>query len=120
MSRMAARLAIPVALIAAFGLTACGSDGSTEPTAAASATGQAAPSTTGALSPEEEAAVTFAQDLTAKQLPEAEAVAAIEAAGFSWRVVEVDGEAKPATMDYRPDRMNLTVTGGVVTLVTMG
>jgi len=31
-----------------------------------------------------------------------------------------DGESLPATMDYRTDRVNLTVEAGVVTAVTVG
>lgn len=53
-------------------------------------------------------------------IPEAEAIAAIEQAGWQARVVERDGEAFPVTMDYREDRINLVVTGGLVTSATVG
>jgi hypothetical protein len=53
-------------------------------------------------------------------VPEDEAVAAIEEAGWQARVVERDGEPFPATMDYREDRINLVVAGGLVTEATVG
>lgn len=51
---------------------------------------------------------------------EADATAAVEAAGFTARVVERDGESFPITMDYRVDRVNLTVQDGLVTVATIG
>lgn len=51
---------------------------------------------------------------------EADATAAIEAAGFTARVVARDGEFFSITMDYRLDRVNLTVEDGVVTVATIG
>ncbi len=53
-------------------------------------------------------------------LGEDDAVAAIEAAGLVARVIERDGESLPATMDYREDRVNLSVTDGTVTAATVG
>lgn len=118
------RMLTPVAVaailgVAALGLSACGGSSDAAETSASVASAVAQPDYA-SLSPEEEAAVTFAKDLTAQQLPQAEAVAAIEAAGFTWRVVEIDGTPQSATMDYRPDRMNLVVNDGTVTMVTMG
>ncbi len=46
--------------------------------------------------------------------------AAAEAEGYAFRVVSVDGESKPVTMDYRPDRLNATVVDGRVTEVKAG
>jgi len=46
--------------------------------------------------------------------------AACEAAEVSHRVIERDGESLPATMDYRPDRLNFSVRDGVVVDVTKG
>jgi hypothetical protein len=43
------------------------------------------------------------------------AITAIEATGLVARVVERDGEALMVTMDYREDRVSLTVIDGVVT-----
>ncbi len=40
--------------------------------------------------------------------------------GYAFRVVSVDGESRPVTMDYRPDRLNATVVDGRVTEVTVG
>ena len=51
---------------------------------------------------------------------EAEATAAIEAAGGSVRVVSRDGEDFPVTMDYRFDRVNLSIVEGIVTEASIG
>jgi len=51
---------------------------------------------------------------------EADATALIEAEGFTARVVERDGEALAATMDYRVDRFNLVVVDDVVTALSVG
>ena len=40
--------------------------------------------------------------------------------GRSSRVVRIDGEWKPVTMDYQPDRLNFSINGGLVTKVTTG
>lgn len=53
--------------------------------------------------------------LTTKQ-----AKAQIAAEGYQARVVSVDGDVRPVTMDYRPDRINLTIVDGVVTQATQG
>jgi heat shock protein HslJ len=50
----------------------------------------------------------------------AKARARAEAEGYTFRVVSVDGEGKPVTQDYRPDRLNATVVDGRVTEVTVG
>jgi hypothetical protein len=38
-------------------------------------------------------------------------------AGFELRVVEVDGEPLAVTADYRPNRINVTVTDDLVVAV---
>lgn len=38
----------------------------------------------------------------------------------SSRVVRIDGQWLPVTMDYRPDRLNFSIDGGVVTEVSAG
>jgi len=38
----------------------------------------------------------------------------------SSRVVRIDGEWMPVTMDYRPDRLNFSISGGIVTDVSTG
>lgn len=50
-------------------------------------------------------------------LSEADAVAAAQGAGITLRVARVDGVDQPMTMDYRLDRFNVVVEGGVVTAV---
>lgn len=45
---------------------------------------------------------------------EAIATAAAQAADRPVRVVQRDGESFPVTMDYRPDRVNLQIAGGIV------
>lgn len=53
-------------------------------------------------------------------LPEGEATGLLEEAGFAVRVAERDGEPFMLTRDYRGDRVNLVVSGGVVTSVWVG
>jgi hypothetical protein len=51
---------------------------------------------------------------------EEEAVATVEAAGFVARVIARDGEDLAVTDDYRVDRINLRIEGGVVTGAGVG
>lgn len=53
-------------------------------------------------------------------LTETEATVALEEAGFMVRVAERDGEMFMLTRDYRADRVNLVIAGGVVTSATIG
>lgn len=69
------------------------------------------------ISPEQ---VTFAADLVAQGVDEATAAAQIEAAGYTYRVVMIDGESFPMTMDYRLDRINLSLENGIVVDATWG
>lgn len=46
--------------------------------------------------------------------------AACDAAEVQHREIEVDGEPRMATQDYRPDRLNFKVKAGLVTEVTKG
>ena len=46
--------------------------------------------------------------------------AACDAREIPHRVVELDGEPRPATMDYRPERLNFKVKDGLITAVTNG
>ena len=50
-------------------------------------------------------------------LTEDEATAAAEACGWILRVVRRDGEDLPATLDFRPNRVNVEVTDGEVTAI---
>jgi hypothetical protein len=64
--------------------------------------------------------MTFAEELIAAQLSEDAATALIEEAGYTWRIGSVDGDNRPLTMDYRTDRLTLTIDDGVVTDATWG
>ena len=50
-------------------------------------------------------------------LTEDEATDAAEACGWILRVVRRDGEDLPATLDLRPNRVNVEVTDGEVTAI---
>jgi len=52
-------------------------------------------------------------------LTQSEAVAKAQADGAAFRVVEIDGEPQPTTLDYREGRINATVTDGMVTAFTI-
>jgi hypothetical protein len=64
--------------------------------------------------------MTFSEELIAAQLSEDAATALIEDAGYTWRIGSVDGDNRPLTMDYRTDRLTLTIDDGVVTDATWG
>lgn len=53
-------------------------------------------------------------------LPKDEAIAAIDNAGFSWRISSEDGEDFALTMDYLEERVNLTILDGIVVEVAIG
>lgn len=53
-------------------------------------------------------------------LPVKQATSQIAQAGYEARVISVDGDMRPVTMDFRPDRINLTVVDGVVTMASVG
>jgi len=63
---------------------------------------------------------TFRTDLIAAALPQDEATALIEQNGYTWRLGTIDGEPQAVTMDYRLDRLTLTVDSGIVTDATWG
>lgn len=65
-----------------------------------------------------ESVAAFAASLVG--LPAKQAKARISDEGYEVRVVSVDGDSRPVTMDYRPDRINLTIVDGVVTRATQG
>lgn len=121
---------LPVVLLAvaiSFGASACGDDGndsasnSTSPDTAPGTTAPTesteSPATTetpGSTAPAEEPTVESAADVVVG-LSETDAAAAAEGHGWILRVTREDGEDLPATMDLRPNRVNVEVTGGVVT-----
>lgn len=41
-------------------------------------------------------------------------------ANLAWQIIEVDGQPKPATRDYRPERLNFAIKDGKVIRVTRG
>jgi hypothetical protein len=53
-------------------------------------------------------------------LTQDEAGAKAEAEGHPWRVVQVDGEDLPVTMDFVENRLNFSIEDGVVIEVTTG
>ena len=50
-------------------------------------------------------------------LTQAQAEEAAADHGWTIRVIRLDGQDRPMTMDYRPDRVNVAVTDGNVTAV---
>lgn len=60
----------------------------------------------------------FGRSLVGMSKKQAKAAAA--KAGYTIRVVSVDGDNRPVTTDYRPDRLNLKIVDGKVTEVTSG
>jgi hypothetical protein len=98
-----------------LGLSACGgNDPVSEPSAMTSQDEGAAMNE---ITPEQ---VTFAEDLVAQGVDEATAAGTIEAAGYTYRVIMIDGESLPMTMDYRLDRINLTLQDGIVVDASWG
>lgn len=53
-------------------------------------------------------------------LREAQAEACLTNVGLSWRVVARDGEMFPATLDYRYNRVNLSIINGEIVDVNVG
>jgi len=62
----------------------------------------------------------FAENLVAQEPLLDDATAQIEEAGYAWRLGTIDGEPQAVTMDYRLDRLTLTVNDGVVTEAQWG
>lgn len=53
-------------------------------------------------------------------LTEKEGADRAEAEGLRHRVISVDGQPRPATKDYRPDRINVEIVNGRIAAVTRG
>jgi len=102
-------------------VAACGDDGSSSvepdstPTASIEATTEEQVNPD--ITPEQ---VAFVDELLAEPLPQDEATTRIEEAGYTWRLGTIDGEPQAVTMDYRIDRLTLTVDDGLVTDATWG
>jgi len=130
---------LPLALLAiaiSLGAAACDDDGPTEPAESTSPPSTAVETTEPVAStepgpttespgttepgtssvPAEEPTVASASEVVVG-LSQADATAAAEASGWELRVTRQDGEDLPATMDLRPNRINVEITGGVVTAV---
>lgn len=58
------------------------------------------------------------ETLVGQQLEQVQA--ACVAAEVTHRVIEMDGEPRPVTKDFRPERLNFKVEAGVVIAVTKG
>lgn len=100
------------AVIAALLMTALG---------ACSAGDETGPGTGGAVTSEVTTEQeTFRTDLVSAALPQDEAIVLIEQNGYTWRLGTIDGEPQAVTMDYRLDRLTLTVDGGIVTDAVWG
>lgn len=111
---------VAAACVTLLGLTACSS--SSEPAATTSAaTTLPADSTDPAaeIGPSQEI-LDLCDEIVAAAMSDADAAALATERGFTSRVVSIDGEGQAATMDYRIDRMNFDVEGGVVTGCTAG
>ena len=78
--------------------------------------GQLAPPSSGPADCAEEPTEESADELLVG-LTEDEATDAAEACGWILRVVRRDGEDLPATLDFRPNRVNVEVTDGEVTAI---
>ncbi|MET0579747.1 MAG: hypothetical protein ABW122_13895 [Ilumatobacteraceae bacterium] len=97
-------------LAALLTVAACGDDDTTSTVPDTAAVSSAAPATE---VPTVESASALVVDKS-----EADAQAAVEAAGWSFRVVRRDGEDLMATMDLQPERVNVDVEDGTVVAVT--
>jgi len=116
----------------AGGLAACGDDGNGDNGAATTAPVETEPTeTTPTVSTPDGSTPagstpdgTAGEDLPTEEsaevlvgLSEDDATEAAEERGWTIRVVQRDGEDLPATMDLRPDRVNVEVTDGSVTSI---
>lgn len=101
--------ATSVALLVTLGTVGCASDDSAP---ADSSETSASQETVDPDITDEQLA--FVDELLAEPLPEDEATAMIEEAGYSWRLGTIDGEPQAVTMDYRIDRLTLTTQDGLV------
>ena len=110
----ASTVAIASALLAlaAFALSACSQQQEAGPQPS-----QSEEAVNPDITPEQ---TTFVRELLAEPLPQDEATARIEEAGYTWRLGTIDGEPQAVTMDYRTDRLTLTTDNGLVTDATWG
>lgn len=72
----------------------------------------------GKESPELTPTPAFVDDVVG--MPERKAQTVVENNGWSWRVVERDGQMEAVTADYNPTRVSATIVEGVVTETRVG
>jgi len=111
-----------VTVLAAIGLGALVLAGCSSETGDSTSTDPSTPSQETSQAPEEETdmnitpeQVAFLDELIAEPMPQDEATAMIEQADYVWRLGTIDGQPQAVTMDYRNDRLTLTVQDGLVT-----
>lgn len=111
-----------VSVLAAIGLSAVAFTGCSSETGDSTSTDPSTPSEGTSQAPDEETdmnitpeQVAFLDELIAEPVPQDEATAMIEQAGYVWRLGTIDGQPQAVTMDYRTDRLTLTVQDGLVT-----
>jgi len=111
-STATAGIASVMLAFSAFALSACSQQQEAEPQPS-----QSEEAVNPDITPEQ---ATFVEELLAEPLPQDEATARIEEAGYVWRLGTIDGEPQAVTMDYRIDRLTLTTDNGLVTDATWG
>jgi hypothetical protein len=112
---------VGLAAASIWALSACGDTGSTsaEPESTQSPIAEETTEETvnPDITPEQ---LAFTEGLLDEPLPQDEATQQVEEAGYAWRLGTIDGEPQAVTMDYRLDRLTLTVDDGLVTDATWG
>jgi len=120
-----ARASIAAAcLLSAATLVVSGCAGESSETSTPSATASDLPSSLAPIGTAEpmitDDQMVFVDELLADPLTLDEATAMIEAAGYTWRIGEIDGEGRPLTTDYVVDRLTLIVQDGTVVRAVWG
>lgn len=119
-SKSTIAIASALLALAAFSLSACSDqqDAITEPSPTETTqTDEVEETVNPDITPEQ---IALVNELLAEPLPQDEATARIEEAGYVWRLGTIDGEPQAVTMDYRTDRLTLTTDNGLVTDATWG
>lgn len=103
-------------------VSGCGSDtAGTDPSSGAgTALAASVPPSSAAEPTVTEDQMVFVDELLADPLTLDEATAIIEAAGYTWRIGEIDGEGRPLTTDYVVDRLTLIVQDDIVVRAVWG
>ncbi|MDQ1246674.1 MAG: hypothetical protein QG597_1042 [Actinomycetota bacterium] len=103
-------------------LVGCGSEGSVDDASgsASATTGGAPAQSRPALPPPVQEPDNEAVNAALLGMSQAQAEAAATEAGYTVRIASVDGEGRAMTMDYRFDRINIELEGGLVTRAYVG